>query len=436
MTLASSKCIPQTDILETLGEGAAGKIYKVRYDDGLYALKTLKKGNLRGVDLVEMDILVRARHPNVVGAKKIFFSPGECTVCIVMELASTDLFDYLYDQPKAKAKAKAKAPSTVTKKQIDIFYKLLCALSYLHSNYIVHRDLKPENILMMGEEPKIADFGLSTIYPSDSLPGVKVGTLVYMAPEMLLGCPTYSSKVDVWSLGITFYYLVTKKELIDADYATDAIQQIIDKIGDIPRGMKRCYPGGWDFEDPELPRKDYLAAISAPWSDMIRDMLEIDPEARPSALEILRTYFPDRVDEERCHHSTHIENLPFTIKLKEPYASKRSGYLRAFYEQYMDPNDEGEVKLFFLGVDIADRFFTLDGNVGEDELESYVLECFRIAASMYTEESEGNEKVRCRIVGALDFRLFRPTLDVRFPGVDPARLAYAVIRSPSPDRID
>lgn len=92
-----------------------------------------------------------------------------------------------------------------------IFWQLCFAVEYLHSNGITHRDLKPENILLASDRQyplvKISDFGMSKFVTTESMMKTFCGTPLYVAPEILKteGRGTYSSKVDIWSLGVILY---------------------------------------------------------------------------------------------------------------------------------------------------------------------------------------------------------------------------------------
>ena len=85
----------------------------------------------------------------------------------------------------------------------------------MHSKNIVHRDIKPENILLEGKsdknyEIKISDFGFSCFFdPSEGLE-LFIGSPLYMAPEIIQN-KIYNEKVDIWSIGVISYMLLTKR---------------------------------------------------------------------------------------------------------------------------------------------------------------------------------------------------------------------------------
>jgi len=103
----------------------------------------------------------------------------------------------------------------------DLIYKVLSqvvmGLDYLHKNNITHRDLKPENILIFADfRIKISDFGLSKLIDNTATARGKsmsgVGTPVFMAPEIVgkvKGATPKPFKTDIYSLGLTLYYMMT-----------------------------------------------------------------------------------------------------------------------------------------------------------------------------------------------------------------------------------
>jgi NIMA (never in mitosis gene a)-related kinase len=93
------------------------------------------------------------------------------------------------------------------------FSKVVSALLYLHKNGIVHRDIKPQNIFVREDSSlAVGDFGLSRL-PSSSkeLADVILGTPQYMAPEVVNGNPSYTTKSDIWATGVMFFEISALK---------------------------------------------------------------------------------------------------------------------------------------------------------------------------------------------------------------------------------
>ncbi|MDR0404963.1 MAG: protein kinase, partial [Oscillospiraceae bacterium] len=93
---------------------------------------------------------------------------------------------------------------------LKVIGEIISGLAAIHDGGCVHRDIKPQNIMINGgEHVKIIDFGVSNfITQFNSLLKTRIGTPLYMAPEMLDGKP-YSPKVDIWALGVLIYEITT-----------------------------------------------------------------------------------------------------------------------------------------------------------------------------------------------------------------------------------
>eukprot|EP00826_Nyctotherus_ovalis_P030290 TRINITY_DN2412_c0_g2_i2.p1 TRINITY_DN2412_c0_g2~~TRINITY_DN2412_c0_g2_i2.p1 ORF type:complete len:356 (+),score=110.69 TRINITY_DN2412_c0_g2_i2:374-1441(+) len=151
----------------------------------------------------------------------------------------------------------------------DIMRQLLSAIVYCHNKNVVHRNLKPENLLYDSLEKsatlRIIDFGMSQVFNPDIKMSVKIGTPLYIAPEVLL--KSYTEKCDVWSCGVILYVLLFgSPPFIGANE-----HELYRKIH---RGMYNTSGARWE-------------AISKPAKDLIKNMLVVDPNKRYSALEAL-----------------------------------------------------------------------------------------------------------------------------------------------------
>lgn len=190
--------------LKTLEKGKFGvvKLAKHTLTGEKVAIKIVDKLKLNPSSLKniwrEAEIMKTLDHPNIIMVFQIIDT--ENTFYLVMEYATDgDLFRRLDFGRMEEKEAK------------DKFRQIVSAINYLHEEKnVIHRDLKPENILFDSQNNvKIADFGLS----EEFIPGMKLdtfcGTPEYMAPELFQGHKFDGPKVDVWSLGVMFYEMLT-----------------------------------------------------------------------------------------------------------------------------------------------------------------------------------------------------------------------------------
>jgi tRNA A-37 threonylcarbamoyl transferase component Bud32 len=214
---------PQLEILELLGQGGMGAVYKARQRglDRLVAVKILPPEISHDPAFAERftreaRALARLSHPNIVavydfGRTTPASSPSSLTPApsplyyIVMEFV---------DGVNLRQAIRAK---TISPQQgLAVVPQICDALQFAHDEGVVHRDIKPENILVDKRgRVKIADFGLAKMLggePLDvALTGTHqvMGTLRYMAPEQLEGSHEVDHRADIYSLGVVFYELLT-----------------------------------------------------------------------------------------------------------------------------------------------------------------------------------------------------------------------------------
>jgi serine/threonine protein kinase len=201
---------PQFEILERVGQGGMGTVYKVRQRslDRIAALKILSLDARADPAFEERFVresrtLAQLNHPNIVTV----FDCGKVgsLFYLVMEYVDgVNLREALRDGALGPADS------------LDVIRQICDALQYAHDQDVVHRDIKPENILLDGRgRVQIADFGLAKLLgrtPIDiSLTATNqiLGTYRYMAPEQIERPLSVDHRADIYSLGVVLYELLT-----------------------------------------------------------------------------------------------------------------------------------------------------------------------------------------------------------------------------------
>ncbi|XP_063049584.1 MAP/microtubule affinity-regulating kinase 3-like [Engraulis encrasicolus] len=191
-------------LLKTIGKGNFAKVKLARHilTGREVAIKIIDKTQLNPTSLQklfrEVRIMKLLNHPNIVKLFEVIET--EKTLFLVMEYASGgEVFDYLVAHGRMKEKeARAK------------FRQIVSAVQYCHQKRIVHRDLKAENLLLDADmNIKIADFGFSNEFTVGSKLDTFCGSPPYAAPELFQGKKYDGPEVDVWSLGVILYTLVS-----------------------------------------------------------------------------------------------------------------------------------------------------------------------------------------------------------------------------------
>ena len=194
-------------IISVLGEGGMGTVYLAEHTvfSRKVAVKVLlsqyiKNSNLRERFKNESILLSKLKHPYIVGVYD--FYEDENGLYIFMEyIEGTPLDEYI----------EKKSGPISSERAIPIMKKVLDAFSYAHSQGIIHRDIKPSNIMIDdNDDIKVLDFGIAKILDDDkSLTKTgQMGTVFYMSPEQVKG-DKVTEKSDIYSLGVTFYQILT-----------------------------------------------------------------------------------------------------------------------------------------------------------------------------------------------------------------------------------
>lgn len=199
----------QLEILELLGKGGMGAVYKARQPslDRLVAIKILPRD--LGADPAFADrfarearALARLHHSNIIAIYD--FGRADDLFYILMEFVDGLNIRQLMKRGELKPED-----------ALAVVPQICDALQYAHDEGIVHRDIKPENVLISKQgRVKLADFGLAKLIDTaadHTLTGTGqvMGTWHYMAPEQMLGSGSVDHRADIYALGVVFYELLT-----------------------------------------------------------------------------------------------------------------------------------------------------------------------------------------------------------------------------------
>ena len=252
--------IPDYEILEELGRGGMGVVYKARQLrlNRVVALKVLLAGaHASPQDLIrfraEAEAVARLRHPNVIAIYEVGSHNG-LPFCALEFADGGSLSARVRGQPQSPRAA------------AELVAAIALGVQAAHQQGIIHRDLKPANILLadgvlpdpdatMGPPalggaqpavPKIADFGLAKWLAAEggmTQTGVIAGTPSYMAPEQARGDRAeVGVPADVWALGAILYELLTGRPPFQAPTPLETVQLVCDAEVVPPRGLQPGIP--------------------------------------------------------------------------------------------------------------------------------------------------------------------------------------------------
>jgi serine/threonine protein kinase/tetratricopeptide (TPR) repeat protein len=249
--LSKMPAIPGYEILECLGEGGMGQVYKARHLrlDRIVALKLIHPERLAQPDAIqrfyrEARAAARLAHPHLV------------TVYDVDEIDGIHFLAMEYIEGSDLGRRVKEHGPLPAERACDYIRQAALGLQHIHERGMVHRDIKPSNLFLTsnGALVKVLDLGLARLkQPDASNPtwaeltqtGVVMGTPAFLAPEQARDSRRVDIRSDIYSLGCTFYYLLTGRlPFTGAGMAEIVVQHQLDepepieKIrSDVPAGV-------------------------------------------------------------------------------------------------------------------------------------------------------------------------------------------------------
>ena len=234
-------CLRSWDIEGCLGTGHFGKVYRARQtgDNIKYAIKVInnveycKRIQTWSCELpitTEANVLATLDHPNILKLHQWYMSESTCIQILTFMDGGDLCSDVIENGPYAELNA------------FRLCVGICVGLQYLQDRRVIHRDIKTDNILLTTKErgtaeSVISDFGFAKQFPVGFVltNGCRtfIGTLQYMAPEMLAcregSSSTYSFAVDVWAFGIVFYVCLSGYFPFDTENTyTEVLRGTID----------------------------------------------------------------------------------------------------------------------------------------------------------------------------------------------------------------
>jgi hypothetical protein len=234
---SESQTIGGYTIVELIGKGGFGSVYKVKLGNQYFAMKMIQleekhlrlikdQNNLNEIEknISEIHIWKELDHPNIIRYYTSFIEK-KCAYIIIELVEGINLSEYISNLKEKNSKPKE---GDIIKILVDI----VCALKYLHKEKgVLNRDVNPHNIMLDNNfNVKLGDFGLARLdgnILNQSMTNAFEGSILYSSPEVVKN-HGYTEKSDIWSLGCILYELLTLRPPFEGDNPLTVTKNIVE----------------------------------------------------------------------------------------------------------------------------------------------------------------------------------------------------------------
>ena len=282
-----------------IGNGSFGVVYQATVAETGECVAIKKVFQDKRYKNRELQIMKEIHHPNCIGLRHAFYTKGENSDEMYLNLVMDYMPETVYRVLKHYTKMRQNVPMLL----IKLYgYQLLRSLGYLHAIGICHRDVKPQNLLVNPDSHilKICDFGSAKRLVPGEANVSYICSRYYRAPELIFGATEYNSAIDVWSAGCVIAELILGKPLFPGESGVDQLVEIIKILGTPSRDqINSMNPSYTECKFPQIK--------SVPWKkvfrfdtpneaiELISLLINYSPQARPKALEALSHPFFDEL---------------------------------------------------------------------------------------------------------------------------------------------
>jgi serine/threonine protein kinase len=303
-------------LVNKIGQGQFGVVYKgVLIEDQrkVFAIKCIQKSKLEGNSILnrlfqtEMSVMSKLNHPNIMHLFE-FMETAHNYYLVIQFCNNGDLETYLKKMGRLSEE-----------EAVYFLMQIMNGFQVLHKNKIMHRDVKLANIFLQDDKVVIGDFGFAK--QGVDVTRTKLGTPITMAPELLTSNGnTYTSKADLWSIGVCFYQMLFGKTPFDAKSYEDLKEKVRTQSGknlNFPKDV----PISPECKDLLINLLQYNASQRIEWKDFFNHPLfELHSKNNKNRLGDISQSMIDRQNEDKVklEFTNNKKNVVDNITLDDP----------------------------------------------------------------------------------------------------------------------